>query len=418
MNTIFNHLENILSNLGIEYGSIPYLRLLILIGALVLLSIICFYITKYWIIHPTYKIMKKTKFQWDDEFVKQKAFDSFAHLVPAIIVKKTAPFIMHDFDSFIPFISHAADIYIIFVAMIISVSFLKVIETSLSKSSVFINKPISSYFQLLRIILYIIVAILVISILIGKSPLYLLSAFGAISAILLLIFKDTILGLVASVQLSSNDMIRVGDWIEIPKFNVDGEVIIINLNTVKIQNWDKTITTVPTYYFITDSFKNWRGMQQSGGRRIKRAIYVNARSVKFIDKSFPNRFQNLPFINDYITEKQPKTEISLSIFLPDNKLRITNVEIFRHYIENYLNNIPELRKDMTLKTNELPITEQGLPIEICCFVSISDNNNYDEIQASIIDHILAVVPYFELEIFQIPSGEDIIKLKQTFLEKH
>src|SRR5690606_18441424 len=186
--------------------------------------------------------------------------------------------------------------------------FSRVAETIMSKSAVLANKPLASYFQLFRIVIYIAIGILVFSTILGQSPIYFLSAFGAMTAIILLIFKDTILGLVASVQISSNDMVRVGDWIEMPKFNADGDVIAINLNTVKIKNWDKTITSVPTYFFITDSFKNWRGMKETGGRRIKRSIYINLRSIKFVDPEMRERFKRFHLVTDYITTRQKEIE--------------------------------------------------------------------------------------------------------------
>ncbi|MDD3281402.1 MAG: mechanosensitive ion channel, partial [Bacteroidales bacterium] len=304
MNSLFEWIDTLLASSNIDYGSIPYLRLLILFVSLIIISIICFYITKYAIIHTLYKFIRRTSIKWDDLLVEYKTFDNVAHLIPAIIVKQTTPLILIDFEKLIPFITKLTDIYIIIAILIIVLSFLKASEHIIRKSPIFINKPITSYFQLIRIILYIIIAILIISIFIEQSPLYLLSAFGAMSAILLLIFKDTILGLVASVQISSNDMVRPGDWIEMPKFNANGEVLTINLNTVKVENWDKTITTIPTYFFISDSFKNWRGMQQSGGRRINRAIHINTRSVKFIDVTLKKRLTKVQLIHDYLLDRE------------------------------------------------------------------------------------------------------------------
>lgn len=358
--------------------------------------------------------MKRTPMKWDDLLVQHKTLDNVAHIIPAIIVKQTAPLIFLDFANLIPVINKLTDIYIIIAIMIIVLSFLKATEQILRKSPVFLNKPITSYFQLIRIIIYIIIAILVISIFIEKSPLYLLSAFGAISAILLLIFKDTILGLVASVQISANDMVRPGDWIEMPKYNANGEVLTINLNTVKVENWDKTITTIPTYYFITDSFKNWRGMQQSGGRRINRAIHINTRSVKFIDSKLKDRLTTVQLIHDYIIEREKEIEkhnlkhgIDTSQLI--NGRRMTNIGVFRQYVESYLKSLPAIRKDMTLIVRQLDFNERCLPIELYCFTATTNWAEYEEIQADIFDHLLATVNFFDLEIFQTPSGEDVNK---------
>src|SRR5690606_7104436 len=218
-----------------------------------------------------------------DILAERKTFDNLSHIIPALLVRFTTPILFSDYEFLLPVVLKAADIYIIIAGTLILISFLKAIEFVAIQSPAFDNKPIASYFQLIRLVIYIALFIIILSIVIGKSPLFFLSAFGAMTAILLLIFKDTILGLVASVQISSNDIVRVGDWVEMPKFNADGDVIAINLNTVKVRNWDKTITAVPTYYFISESFKNWRGMQESGGRRIKRAIYLNVNSIRFVD---------------------------------------------------------------------------------------------------------------------------------------
>ncbi|MDY0015110.1 MAG: mechanosensitive ion channel [Bacteroidales bacterium] len=421
MNSLFEWIDTLLASSNIDYGSIPYLRLLMLFVGLIIISMICFYITKYAIIHTLYKFIRRTSIKWDDLLVEYKTFDNVAHLIPAIIVKQTTPLILMDFEKLIPFITKLTDIYIIIAILIIVLSFLKASEHIIRKSPIFINKPITSYFQLIRIILYIIIAILIISIFIEQSPLYLLSAFGAMSAILLLIFKDTILGLVASVQISSNDMVRPGDWIEMPKFNANGEVLTINLNTVKVENWDKTITTIPTYFFISDSFKNWRGMQQSGGRRINRAIHINTRSVKFIDVTLKKRLTKVQLIHDYLLDREKEINayneehcINTSELI--NGRRMTNVGVFRQYIEYYLRNHPHIRKDMTLMVRQLDFTERGLPIELYCFTATTEWLKYEQIQADIFDHLLAATRFFDLEIFQPPSGEDIHKAMTTIVK--
>lgn len=276
----------------------------------------------------------------------------------------------------------------------------------------FADKPIASYFQLIRIIIYIGTGILVLSVLLGKSPLYFLSAFGAMTAIILLIFKDTILGLVASVQISSNDMVRVGDWVEMPKFNADGDVIAINLNTVKVRNWDKTVTTVPTYFFITDSFKNWRGMQESGGRRIKRALNINVRTIRFVDPETRERYKKIYLIRDFVTRRQEdiekyNAEHNLDTSVLINGRRMTNIGVFRHYVEAYLKNHKRIRQDMTLLVRQLPLGAEGVPIEVYCFTNTTAWAEFEEIQSDIFDHLLSAAASFDLEIYQQPSGSDI-----------
>ena len=419
MNNFLNWLDNLLFSSGIEITNIPYLRLLILVGSLIIISIICFYITKYLVIHTIYKFIKRTRIQWDDILVERKSLDNLAHLIPALLVKACIPLIFIDFKQIIPFLSTLADIYIIIAIMILIISLLKASEVSISTSPIFTNKPIGSYFQLVRIIIYIIVAILIVSFVIGKSPFYLLSAFGALSAIVLLIFKDTILGFVASVQISSNDIIRVGDWIEIPKFNADGEVIAINLNTVKISNWDKTTTTVPTYYFISDSFKNWRSMKQSGVRRINRPIYFNIRSIKFIDSTLKKRLSANKLIHNFLLEKNIEINNNNHDFnVLNTNQQLTNIGIFKQYMEYYLKNSTSIRQDMTLMIRQLTITEKGMPLEIYCFTDKTEWIDYEEVISDIFNYILATAPYFDLEIFQIPSGEDIVKGMQACTQKH
>lgn len=232
------------------------------------------------------------------------------------------------------------------------------------------------------------------------------------TAIILLIFKDTILGLVASVQISSNDMVRVGDWVEMPKFNADGDVIAINLNTVKIRNWDKTISSVPTFYFISDSFKNWRGMQESGGRRIKRTIWINIRTVKFVDPGARERYRKYFLLKDYIGIRQKEIEeyntrhdFDESALI--NGRRMTNIGVFRRYVELYLRNHDQIKQDMTLLVRQMPSEDKGLPIEVYCFTNTTAWAKYEEIQSDIFDHLFAAVSFFDLEIFQQPSGSDL-----------
>ncbi len=235
------------------------------------------------------------------------------------------------------------------------------------------------------------------------------------TALIMLIFKDTILGLVASVQMSANDMVRIGDWVEMPKFNADGDVIAINLNTVKVQNWDKTVTSIPTYYFITDSFKNWRGMKESGRRRIKRALYMDAASIKFVDPDMRERFLSYQLLEDYLVSRQKeidafneKQNIDTSVLI--NGRRMTNIGVFRNYIENYLRNHKDIRKDMALMVRQLSIEDRGIPIEIYCFTKTTIWTEYEEIQSDIFDHLMAAVAFFDLDIFQQPSGSDMTRM--------
>ena len=371
-------------------------------------------VTKKWIIPLFYKLFKKTSFTWDDVLVEKNAFRKLAHITPALIIKIGAPILFRDFPSSLSMVNKLTDAYLIFASILIVLAFLEVIESLFSKMPVFSDKPIGSYFQLGRIILYLVSAILILSVLLGKSPVYFLSVFGAMSAVVLLIFKDTILGFVSSIQMSANDMVRVGDWIEMPKFNADGDVIAINLNTVKVRNWDKTVTTIPTYFFTSDSFKNWRGMQESGGRRIKRSLNINVKSVKFVDATARESYKKIFLLKDYIETRQKEIEEFNSKYDFDSSVlingrRMTNLGVFRHYVESYLKNHPKIHQGLTLLVRQLPLEDKGIPIEVYCFTKTTAWNEYEDIQADVFDHLLASASYFDLDVFQQVSGSDFSK---------
>jgi miniconductance mechanosensitive channel len=414
--TGFDYIENwvdqLLMNEGVSHDWAIYLRLLLLVIALLIIAAIGFYFTKIIVLKYLYKVVKKSRVKWDDLLADKDVFNNMAHIVPAIFVRLLAPGIFNDFETVLPFIIKLTDVYLIIVALTILIAALKTAEFNFAQLPAFKNKPLTSYFQLVRILCYIAAAILLFSILLGKSPVYFLSAFGAMTAIVLLIFKDTILGLVASVQMSTNDMVRVGDWIEMPKFNADGDVMAINLNTVKIRNFDKTITTIPTYYFISDSFKNWRGMLQSGGRRIKRSIFIDANSIHFVNAAAREELKKIHLIADFITNRQQAIEVSNDKHTIDtsvliNGRRMTNIGIFRHYIEIYLQSHPGINKKMTIMVRQLALEDKGIPLEIYCFANTTVWHDYENIQADIFDHLFAAGNFFEVSLFQQPSGKDI-----------
>ena len=272
--------------------------------------------------------------------------------------------------------------------------------------------PIKGYLQVVKIVVYAIATILIIATLIDRSPLILLSGLGAMAAVLLLIFQDTILSLVASVQISSNDIIRVGDWIEMPQLNADGDVIDIALHTVKVQNWDKTITNIPTKRFISDSFKNWRGMQESGGRRIKRSLFLDQQSVHFLSGEECERLHRFNLLDEYLTEKRRESDSGHAKLEergtdPVNPRRITNIGSFRAYVERYLRSHGGIHQGMTLMVRQLSPTADGLPLEIYCFTNTVAWTQYEAIQSDIFDHLLAILPEFGLRVFQHPSGGDM-----------
>lgn len=357
----------------------------------------------------------RTKTKVDDIFLRNKVFERVSLLFPAIAFYVLDDLILAHLNTLRVFLLGAANIYVIMVSAAIISALLKSLEHILQDTRLFKDKPIYSYRQVLSIFNYGIATILIVSILIDKSPMYLLSALGAATAVLLLVFRDSLLGFTASIQLSSNDMVRIGDWVTVDAYGADGDVIEINLSTIKVQNFDKTISTVPTYAFISNSFKNWRGMQESGGRRIKRAVYINANSVKFCSSDLIAKLRKVKHLSVFIDQRQKEIEeynesngVDTSVEI--NGRRMTNLGLFRRYIENYLTNHPAINHEMTCMVRQLQPTEKGLPLEIYCFSSDKNWVNYEGIMADIFDHIFASTDTFELELFQNPSGRDFQKL--------
>ena len=352
--------------------------------------------------------VRKSKTTWDDALYRRKVFERLSHLAPALVIYYAAPV----FPQVEDFIQRLAMVYMILTGLLVFNSFLNAVVDIYDTFRISRQRPIKGYIQIVKIIVAIAVAIVSVATIMNKSPWFFLSGFGAMTAILLLVFKDTILGLVASVQLSTNDMVRIGDWIEMPKYGADGDVIDVTLLTVKVQNWDKTITTIPAYYLISDSFKNWRGMAESGGRRIKRALYIDMETIKFCTPEMLQRYEKFQILTDYIKSKKMEiaeynkaNDIDTSELI--NGRNLTNVGTFRAYVSAYLRNHPKINNDMTFLIRHLSPGEFGLPIEIYVFSNDQVWANYEAIQADIFDHILAVVPLFDLRVFQRPSGHDI-----------
>ncbi|MEA3504866.1 MAG: mechanosensitive ion channel, partial [Bacteroidota bacterium] len=307
-------------------------------------------------------------------------------------------------------------IYIIIVVLLAIDAFINSINNIYKESfEISKSKPIKGYLQTVKIILFSLGGIIIISTAIGKSAIFLLSGLGALTAVLMLVFKDPILGFVGSIQLSANDMVRPDDWISMPDYGADGTVIDMNLTTVKVRNWDQTISTIPTYALVANSFQNWRGMEEGGGRRIMRSIKINVKSIKFCSPELLAKLKNNRLIADYLKEKEDelkkhneKYDINPKVKI--NTRRQTNIGVFRNYLVNYLESHPQINRDMTLIVRQLETTETGLPLQIYCFTSEKAWVQYENIQSNIFDHILTVMPEFELELFQNPSGDDFKNL--------
>lgn len=362
-----------------------------------------------------HKIALRTKTEWDDILFKHKTFHGVAHLFPATIIYYMADFAKYypNFENYVLIISK---IYLLIVAIYIVNAILSSANEIYNKSFSFSkDRPISGFIQLMKIFLYFVGFLSLIAIIFDKELSKLFTGLGAMAAIIMLVFKDTILGFVASIQISMNDMVKLGDWIEMKSRGADGDVIEMNLTTVKVQNWDKTIATIPTYSLITESFINWRGMEASGGRRIKRSINIDMNSVKFCTQEMLTKLEKFVLIKDYIEQKESEIEtFNRDLNIPPdqhyNGRRQTNLGIFRKYLEAYLKSHPKIKQDMTFLIRHLQPTEKGLPIEIYVFSNDQVWSNYESIQADIFDHVLAVIPMFDLKVYQAPSGRDFEKL--------
>jgi miniconductance mechanosensitive channel len=392
-----------------------YINLPILIFCLLILCFVAWILTKKLIVNSIHKLFLKTKITWDDILIKKKIFDKLAYIIPAFLVIFIVPSIFAEYPTLSGYIITLAMIIILVIIVWTIIALLEVFDEILSTSPIFMDKPIASYIQVLNIFVYFIGGILILSLLLGKSPFYFLGAMGAMTAILLLIFKDTILGFVASIQMSVYDMVRVGDWIAMPKSDADGVVLSINLSTVKVQNWDKTITTIPTYAFITDSFKNWRGMSNSGGRRIKRAIYIKVSSFCFCDDKMLEQFKKYALIKDYILQKEKEIKKTNSTLInnesnPVNSKSLSNIGVFRVYAEKYILSNPHINTKMTHMVRQLDPTSQGMPLEIYCFTHEKEWEKYEVVKSDIFDHLLTITAQFKLEVFEEPTGRDFRSL--------
>ena len=383
-----------------------------------LLSVIVDFIAKRYILKSLAYIITRSKTKWDDAVLRQGVPNRLAHLAPAVVIFVLTPFALEGMGTAITFIRGATQIYMIIILMLVLDSLLNTLEDIYRGFRASKEIPIKGFIQITKIALYFLSAIFVISILLNKTPFFLLSGIGALTAVLMLIFKDAILGFVAGIQLAANKMVSNGDWIEMPKYGADGDVLEVTLTTVKVQNWDKTVTTIPTYALISESFKNWRGMQESGGRRIKRAVNIDMSSIRFCNEEMLERFGKIQYISEYIETKKSELEEFNKTIKADNASlangrRMTNVGTFRAYVKAYLLNHPMISKEMTFLVRQLKPTEYGLPIEIYVFSKDKVWANYEAIQADIFDHILAVVPEFDLRVYQNPSGSDLRGLVQS-----
>ena len=370
------------------------------------ICIVTYIISNKIIIKLISNLFKKTSTKIDDILIEKGFLKRLSNLIPLIVFYNLFNQFYGDY-----LIINRLTLALIAIVVILSINSLLNAFNEIYNQSKYSDKiNIKSYFQIIRLVLNLLGLIIVISIFSGQSPFYLLSGLGALTAVLMLVFKDTILSFVSSIQISSNDLFKVGDWIEAPQFGADGDVIDIGLHTIKIQNWDKTISIIPTHKLIDSSFKNWRGMSDSGGRRIKRSIYIDMNSIKFCNHELIEKFKSINIISEYLTTKLSEIDshnADLNTKSSINGRALTNIGTFRAYIKSYLRNNKNIHNDMTFLIRQLSPTEKGLPIEIYVFSNNTNWIEYEEIQSDIFDHLLSVVSEFELQIYQYPSSSNL-----------
>jgi|APLak6261672214_1056088.scaffolds.fasta_scaffold00181_7 miniconductance mechanosensitive channel len=383
--------------------------------ALLFLAWAANFLAKRVIVRAVTAVVRRTNVQWDDALVDAGVFTRLSHLVPALVIRAFGNGVLGDSPAAERWLENFVTIYLLVIVLGVFSAVLDAGRKILEQSKVGVRMPLKGFVQAVKLAGVVIVGIFILSVVFGKTPVYFLSSLGALTAVMLLIFKDAILGFVAGIQISVNQLVQVGDWIEVPKAGADGDVIDVSLTTVKVRNWDKTITTVPTYSLISDSFINWRGMQESGGRRIKRALYLDMQTVRFADEAMLARWRKIDLLRPYLEEKAAElaadaATITTDAGVPGNRRSLTNLGTFRAYIAAYLHAHPKINQEMTFLVRHLDPTERGLPIEIYVFSADKVWANYEAIQADIFDHLLAMVPEFDLRIFQSPGGYDLQKL--------
>lgn len=400
-----------LVNLGVNQKNADITSYVILALAVLIICVAAKFFTKRIIFGLVSRFILSNKMKWDDVLVNKGVFRRLSHFVPIVIISLFSPF----FGIYEGIIKKGVSVYFVVVFVLVLDAVIDSVDEIYRMKEISKTRPIKGLLQIAKITVFIIGGIVIVADLMGQSPLVLLSGIGAAAAVFSFIFKDSLMGLVAGIQLSANDMVRIGDWIEMPKYAADGSVIEISLNTVKVQNFDKTITTIPAYALVSDSFKNWRGMVNSGGRRIMRSVYIDVGSIAFCSGQMLERLSKSSLLKDYISSKQSEIErynksLNLDPSCTVNARRLTNIGMFRVYIQNYLKNHPGIHSEMIQMIRQLPPGEHGLPLQIYAFTNTTNWVEYENIQSDIFDHILSVAGQFGLKVFQNPSGNDFRRI--------
>ena len=394
METINSGLMTWLQQMGVAEGSLLTVQRIVVIAAILLIAYVLDMICRKIVMPGVRKVTAKTQITWDDYLLNDDVLNNVCHLIPPVVVYALIPFAFPHEPALLEFILKICWIYITVVGMKLVCAFLTSLYTISSEHEKLKNHSMKGFYQMIKLIVICIGSIVIISTLIDKDPIAILTGLGAGTAILMLVFQDTIKGLVAGVQLTANDMLRPGDWITMPKYGADGDVIEVTLTTVKVRNWDKTITTVPPYALVNDSFQNWRGMFDMGGRRVKRSINIDMNTVRFCTEEELAEFKKQPWMEGF--EETGKEEV--------------NLYIFRHYVMHYLTHHPKVHQGLTMIVRQLQPTAQGMPIELYFFSANTAWVKYEALQAEVFDHVLATLHRFDLKVFQSPTGLDLQKL--------
>lgn len=392
MEDLYVEIAQQLSDMGIDKENISWSTRLTLIALILLISYIITKLFRHLVIPAVHKITSRTKATWDDYLFNERMMTSFCRMIPPIMFYLLLPFVFNNIPQVLDILLKGCLIYLVITTLMLVNSFLNSLYEISNEHETLRNRPLKGIYQMINLVAIGIGIILIISILIDQNAATILAGLGASAAVLMLIFKDSILGLVAGVQLSANDMLRPGDWITMPKYGADGDVLEVSLTTVKVRNFDKTITTIPPYALVSDSFQNWRGMRETGGRRIKRSIFIDMTTVHFCSDKEKIMFASRGWIDE--AQAKPETQV-------------VNLYVFRSYLQNYLREHPRTHKELMIMVRQMQPTSEGLPLEIYCFSNTTVWPEYEQIQGEIFDHILAVIPEFDLRIFQRPSGNDL-----------
>jgi miniconductance mechanosensitive channel len=409
--------KELLIHAGLSYSLSTLISTIALVVVVLLLSWLSNLIAKAVILKVVTRIVKKTTSTWDDIFLEQKVFTRLSHFAPALVIWSMAGWALKSYPVWMIFVHKLTYIYMVGIGTMVIISFIEAWHIIYNMLPISQHRHIKGYVQLVKIFIVIIALLIVISVIFKKDISYLLTSLGAMAAVLILVFRDTLLGLVASIQLSADKMLKVGDWITIPGRQVDGRVTDITLNTVKIQNFDKTIITVPTYSLVNESFQNWKGMEEAGIRQVKRSIYIDMKSIRFLDKELKQKLVRIPSLKEYIeSSEQQNNTISNKLFNTEAPFfistQLTNLGVFRFYVETFLKNHPLVDTDQTVILRHRDPEGNGLPLQVFLFSRNNQFVPFENLQSEIFEHMMAIMNEFDLKVFQHPSGHDLLSLSK------